>query len=227
MEFSDLFLAWFVGMVSGLLVSIPVGPINITIVNEGAVRGFRWAMLIGLGSVTMEVIYCTIGFAGFAGLTSTFVRATMEMATFCLMFVLGLKYTFMKSMPATNKTVEHVEHRLHPHTAFMTGFVRVLGNPNVLLCWIAISATFTTHNWVDNTWTSKLACISGVTVGALGWFVLLSYLVSLGKGKFSEKTLIRMSQFSGYTLLLMAAIIGVRIVLLLARLARQEHLIPM
>jgi threonine/homoserine/homoserine lactone efflux protein len=225
MEFSELFLAWFVGVVSGLLVSIPVGPINITILNEGAVRGFRWAMLVGLGSVTMEVIYCTIGFAGFAGLfTSTFVRATMELATFCLMFILGLKYTFMRSMPATNKTVEQVEHRLHPHTAFMTGFVRVLGNPNVLLCWIALSATFTTHHWIDSTWLSKLVCISGVTTGALGWFVLLSYLVSLGKGKFSEKTLVRMSQLSGVTLLLMAAIIGVRIVLLLAR---REHLIPL
>ena len=38
-----------------LFSSIPVGPINLTILNEGARRGFKWAMLIGLGASVMEV----------------------------------------------------------------------------------------------------------------------------------------------------------------------------
>src|SRR5205085_2544255 len=97
-------------------------------------RGFRWALLIGLGSVAMEVIYCLIGFAGFSGLfDSRWLRAIMELASFLLMLLLGLKYLLMHSLPATTKTQEHFEPRLHPHTAFMTGFVRVLCNPNVLL----------------------------------------------------------------------------------------------
>jgi threonine/homoserine/homoserine lactone efflux protein len=40
------FVAWIVGFISGLLVSIPVGPVNITILNEGNHRGFIsvWAL---------------------------------------------------------------------------------------------------------------------------------------------------------------------------------------
>jgi len=34
--------------------------------NEGARRGFFWAMMIGLGATTMEMIYCFIAFTGFA-----------------------------------------------------------------------------------------------------------------------------------------------------------------
>jgi threonine/homoserine/homoserine lactone efflux protein len=34
--------AGITGLVAGFLVSIPVGPINLTIVNEGARRGFKW-----------------------------------------------------------------------------------------------------------------------------------------------------------------------------------------
>ena len=41
-------LTWLVGVVSGLMVSIPVGPINVTILNEGVRRGFQWAFLIGI-----------------------------------------------------------------------------------------------------------------------------------------------------------------------------------
>ena len=42
-DFFSYLVAAFWGFASGFLVSIPVGPINISIVNEGARRGFGWA----------------------------------------------------------------------------------------------------------------------------------------------------------------------------------------
>ena len=212
-----ILLAWFAGVFSGLLVSVPVGPINVTIVNEGAQRGFRWAALIGLGSVTMEVVYCAAAFAGFTGLfDSHFMKATMELISFLLVLFLGLKYLLAHSLPGSPKSVERIESRLHPHTAFMTGFVRVLANPLVLLFWITLSATILAHDWVENNWTSKSVFILGVAVGALLWFMLLSYVVSRGHGRFSTQTLLRMSQISGACLLGVATVIGIRLIILLS-----------
>lgn len=210
-------IAGFTGFMSGFLVSIPVGPINISIVNEGAQRGFRWAFLIGLGATVMEVVYCGMAFAGFTRLfDARWIKATMELVSFLLMLFLGVKFLVARSLPATTRSVERVEHRLHPHTAFWIGFVRCLGNPGVLLFWITISATFIAHDWMEETWRSKGACWVGVALGCFSWFTLLSYLVSRGHGKFSAKTLLRMSQFSGASLLLVAIITGVRLVRLLA-----------
>ena len=207
----------FTGFVSGFLVSIPVGPINISIVNEGARRGFGWAFLIGLGATIMEVIYCAIAFAGFTHLfDSRVVKATMELVSFLLMFFLGVKYLLAHSLPATTRSVESIEHRLHPHTAFWTGFVRCLGNPGVLLFWITISATFISHDWMDDTMQSKGMCLLGVTLGCFSWFTLLSFLVSRGHGRFSTNTLLRMSQFSGASLLIVSLVMGGRLVKLLA-----------
>jgi len=214
---SDYLIAAFTGFVSGFLVSIPVGPINISIVNEGARRGFGWAFLIGLGATIMEVIYCAIAFAGFTHLfDSRVVKATMELVSFLLMLFLGVKYLIAHSLPATTRSVESFEHRLHPHTAFWTGFVRCLGNPGVLLFWITISATFTSHDWMDDTWQSKGMCLLGVTLGCFSWFTLLSSLVSRGHGRFSTSTLVRMSQFSGASLLIVSLVMGGRLVKLLA-----------
>src|SRR6266508_75186 len=207
----------FWGFASGFLVSIPVGPINISIVNEGARRGFSWAFLIGLGATIMEVIYCAVAFAGFTQLfDSRWIKATMELVSFLLMLFLGVKYLMAHSLPAPTRSIETVEHRLHPHTAFWTGFVRCLGNPGVLLFWITISATFISHDWMDDTWQSKGTCLLGVTLGCFSWFTLLSFLVSRGHGRFSTATLLRMSQFSGASLLAVAIITGVRLVRLLA-----------
>jgi ABC-type dipeptide/oligopeptide/nickel transport system permease component len=64
-EIPPTVLAVLTGFIAGLLISIPVGPVNLTIMNEGARNGFKWAALIGLGATAMEVIYCAIAFTSF------------------------------------------------------------------------------------------------------------------------------------------------------------------
>jgi len=216
-DFASYLKPAFTGLAFGFLVSIPVGPINISIVNEGARRGFGWAFLIGLGATIMEVIYCAIAFAGFAHLfDSRWIKATMELVSFLLMLFLGLKYLLAHSLPATTRSIETVEHRLHPHTAFWTGLVRCLGNPGVLLFWITFSTMFISHEWMDDTWLSKGACVIGVALGCFAWFTLLSFMVSRGHGRFSTNTLLRMSQCSGASVLVVAIVTGVRLIILLA-----------
>src|SRR3974390_3560609 len=93
-----LLVAGLTGFISGLLLSIPVGPINLTILNEGARRGFKWAALIGLGATTMEVIYCFIAFTGFASFfTQGYVKAVMELTSFIFMLYLGTRFVLAKS----------------------------------------------------------------------------------------------------------------------------------
>lgn len=206
-------VAAFTGFVSGFLVSFPVGPINLTIINEGARRGFRWAMMIAIGATVMEVVYCSIAFMGFASFfTNKTVKAAFELISFLLMLYLGLKFLRAKAVEAHNRIEDRIEEKLHPHSAFMVGFVRVLGNPGVLLLWITLTASFIAHDWVGTSYTEKLACIGGVGAGTGLWFVLLSYIVSLRHGRISSRTLLRMEQISGACLLIIALFIGVRLV---------------
>ena len=200
------------GFVSGLLLSIPVGPVNLTIMNEGARRGFTWAALIGLGATLMEVLYCSVAFTGFTSIfTNQVVKAAMELFSFVFMLFLGVKFLLAKSVTAplhlsdaVDQFDARLEKRLHPHSAFWTGFVRVMANPGVLLFWIILAANFMSREWVQDTKLSKLACICGVAAGVGLWFLGLSWIVSRGHGKLSEKTLLRMERGSGIGLLLLA-----------------------
>jgi threonine/homoserine/homoserine lactone efflux protein len=206
--------AGLTGFFSGLLLSIPVGPINLTILNEGARRGFRWALLIGLGATTMEVIYCFIAFTGFASFFSHgYTKAIMELTSFIFMLFLGLKFLLARSVQspvhlskAADKLEMRIEERLHPHSAFATGLVRVFANVGVLVFWIILAANFISREWVTPDWPGKLACVSGVALGTGLWFIGLSWAVSLGHGKMSEKTLLRMERASGVGLLVLALI---------------------
>lgn len=219
LNISPLLLAFITGFATGFISSIPVGPINVTIVHEGATRGFRWAFFIGLGAVVMECIYSYIGFAGFSDILASkkFIRLGIELVSFILVLYLGIQFIRAKELPQNPKSVEKIEERLHHPAAFFTGFIRVLANPAVLLFWITISVTFISQKWVEPTWQGKSFCVFGVGCGALSWFTLLSYGVSLGHGKFSDRTLLRLSHFSGICLFGMALVIGYRLVSLLLR----------
>jgi len=205
-------IAILTGFVSGMLLSIPVGPINLTILNEGARRGFAWAALIGLGATLMEVLYCIVAFTGFSSLLNQpFIKGTMELLSFVFMLVLGLRFLLAKSVSAplhlgdaVDRPAATLASRLHPRSAFWTGFVRVMANPGVLVFWVVLAASFLSRGWVQDSLTSKAACVAGVTLGVGLWFLGLSWLVSRGHGKLRERTLLRMERWSGGLLLLVA-----------------------
>jgi len=217
LELHPILVAGLTGLISGWLLSIPVGPINLTILNEGSRRGFRWAALIGLGATVMEVIYCFIAFTGFASFfTHGYVKAAMELFSFVFLLFLGVKFMLSKSVRtapvplggAADRIELRLEEKLHPHSAFTTGLVRVMGNVGVLIFWIILAANFISREWVPPNWPGKLACVAGVATGTGLWFIGLSWAVSLGHGKWSEKTLLRMEHVSGAGLLLLALIHG-------------------
>jgi threonine/homoserine/homoserine lactone efflux protein len=232
-ELSPNLLAALTGFISGLLLSIPVGPINLTIINEGARQGFFWALMIGLGATTMEVIYCFIAFTSLASFFDRgYVKAIMELCSFVFMLYLGIKFLRVKSVEAVHlgeatdrleaRFKQQIEVRLHPHSAFMTGLVRVMGNLGVPVFWVILAANFISHEWVTPDWPGKLSCVGGVALGTGVWFVGLSWLVSLGHGKLSEKTLLRMEHLSGVGLLILGGIHGAMIVKQLAQIARHR-----
>src|SRR5678815_1434345 len=149
-----ILLAGLTGFISGLILSIPVGPVNLTIMNEGARRGFKWALLIAAGAIVMEIIYCALAFTSFAALFQKgYVKAALEVFSFAFMLFLGVKYLMAKSIPVVDR-IEHgieqrIEQKFHPHSAVSTGFARTLANPGVLLLWIVVGANFISRGWVE------------------------------------------------------------------------------
>jgi threonine/homoserine/homoserine lactone efflux protein len=213
-----LLLAALTGFLSGFILSVPVGPVNLTIINEGARRGLLWALLIGFGASAMEVIYCALAFTGFASFFDGLVlKAAMELVSFIFMLYIGLRFLNARSVPSVAPVEERIKGRLHPHSAFAIGFVRVMGNPGVFLFWIVLAANFKSRDWVGASVGDVCSCVAAVGAGTSLWFSGLSYAVSRGHGKFTERTLLRMEHGSGIAMLILALAQGAHIVLEMVR----------
>jgi len=225
-DLPPILIAALAGFVSAFVFSsIPVGPVNLTIINEGAQRGFKWAMLIGLGASTMEVVYCSIAFAGFSSFFDRhLVEALMKVFTLVFLLFLGAKFLAAKKVAPTTQFGSkaeqlegRIEGRLRPTSAFAIGFVRVMGNIGVLATWLVIGAYLMSHeaffadqNWVADNFAAKTACVLGVALGTTTWFCGLSFGISRTHGRIGETTLLRMQHFSGLCLIALGIFDGLR-----------------
>jgi threonine/homoserine/homoserine lactone efflux protein len=206
------------GFFCGLICSIPVGPVNLTIINEGPRRGFFDTLMIGFGASLMETIYCAIAFTGFASFFNQgIVKAAMKVFSFLFLTILGVKFLVAKSVESSSRVETEIEARVKPHSAFMKGFVRVLGNPGTLFLWIFISAGLMSRDLVVPTLESKVSCVLGVAAGTGSWFAGLSYFMVKSSHKLSPRSLLLMERGSGLVLLIFGIVQGCKIVVELAR----------
>ena len=148
-------------------------------------------------------------------------QAAMEIFSFAFMLFLGVKFLMAKSVPVMDR-IEHnieqrIEKKLHPHSAFMTGFVRTLANPGIPLGWIILSANFISRGWVVPNLDGKIFFLTGVATGVAVWLFGLAWAISLGHKKFTEKSLLRMERGSGVLLIALGLAHGVYIAYKLAR----------
>lgn len=211
-------VAILTGFISGFILSVPVGPVNLAIVNEGARRGLWWAWMIACGAVVMELIYCGLAFTGAASFfDGKIVKAALELGSFVFILYLGIRFLTVSKIPEVGPMEGRLKARFHPRSAFGIGFILVLGNPGVFLFWIFLAATFRSHDLVESSRLGTLCCVAGVAGGTSAWFSGLSYAVSRGHGKFTNKTLLLMERISGICLILLALGEGVHIVMQIAQ----------
>jgi len=209
----DYAVAVGAGALTGFVCAVPVGPINVAIMEVGIHSGRTRALIIAIGALLMEMIYCVIAFGGFASLfEDPTIRATVELISFLAVTVFGIRYLMTDTVTVQGKRARMIEQRLHPHTMFWTGFVRVLVNPNVLLFWIMISAVLLANGTLQPAWESRMACAAGAGLGIAAWFTLLVLGSARVRNQFSDRTLVRFSHVSGLLLLLLSVVIAVRLI---------------
>ena len=154
-----------------------------------------------------------------------FAKAFMQVMSFVFLLFLGFKFLLAQTVrvptkldSASEKLEARLEQKIHPHSAFATGFVRVLANLGVLVAWVV--ACRQPHD-ARSAWTTRCRraprVSAGVFAGTSLWFLILSFGVSRGHGKFGEKTLLRLQHVSGLCLIGTGLFEGMQIAWQLAR----------
>ena len=203
-----LLQALLVGFVCGVIVSVPVGPLSLTVINQALANGFWVAFFAGLGGVLGETFYAALLLAGHSSiLEQHHVALTLRLVSFAAITVLGVRYLLFKPEKlATSVAVAHrVEERWHHPRAFLLGFALTITNLLLLVLWATLGALLVAHEWVGPTLPARGACVAGIFLGGLFWFTLLAYTVSRLHRQISPRFLTMLVRGCGAVLLLLAA----------------------
>jgi threonine/homoserine/homoserine lactone efflux protein len=192
------------GVLIGLCISVPLGPIGMLTIQRTLNRGQRYGVATGLGATFSDLIYTIITL-----FFLSFVLDFIEEHRFVIELVGSLVVAFFgwyifRSNPATQpKPNESNNHSLLRD--FMTSFGLTISNPFILFVLIALFARF---QFIGNKTTLfvSICGILSILGGALIWWNLLTILVSKFKNKLNMRELKLINQITGIIILLIGTI---------------------
>lgn len=194
-------LYYLKGLILGISVAAPVGPIGIICMRRTLAQGRMIGFVSGLGAATADAIYGIIAGFGLAVITNFLIgqQFWIQLAGGLFLCYLGIRTLTSKALHTTTDT-----QRKNMMGAFLSVFILTLTNPMTILSFIAIFAGLGISSAESNT-GSALLLVLGVFCGSTLWWLLLSSGVGLLKERIKTNTVTIINRLSGVIILLFGA----------------------
>ncbi|MDO8643385.1 MAG: LysE family transporter [bacterium] len=187
---------FFEALLVGLIISLPVGPIAILILQRSLKLGYLAGLASGIGAAVADGLFAFLAAFGIAALTLWIQESIGWVRPVGGMVLIGLGVHFFFQKPPELKTEEVLTPRFLHHYTWdgFSNFILTLTNTMTILAFVAL---FTASQIVpeDPTKINYLEIISGVFCGSLFWWVTMVTLSHKIKQIISPMTVHRLMQF--------------------------------
>jgi len=188
-----MFISFLEGFLLGMGAAIPLGPINILIMNT-ALKDYKSAVSIGFGALSADTLYLTLILLGIARfLSHTYVVNVLGVLG--SIFLLYMAYLIFKDRFKTLDTAKHSTTCKGLAKFYMQGFTLTFINPYTVAFWLSI-AGYTAQKELD-----PFITIVGLLCAIILWVTLMPYVVHRSKHKISQRVSYMLSLFSSILLL--------------------------
>jgi threonine/homoserine/homoserine lactone efflux protein len=210
-----------VGIIIGILVAAPVGPVNVLCIQRAIARGFWGGIAAGIGAMLGDgliALCAALGVGAISGAVQDH-RTAIQVAGGLVLMAFGAK---LYLAPPQVTAVETVEGRAETLRDFAWDipqtFLLTITNPGAVLGLFAIFGGVSTFVEVDS-YIDALTIVAAVMVGSLAWWVSLSHLIARFRHRLSLERLMLVNRIAGVLLvvfgvLLIGEVVGKRFGLL-------------
>jgi threonine/homoserine/homoserine lactone efflux protein len=209
MEFIPNPLIIPVGLIIGVLVAAPVGPVNVLCIQRAIERGFFGGLAAGIGAVLGDgtiALFAALGVGAISGAIEHHRTAIQVVGGLALM-LFGIKlYMTVPPIDAAAR-IDPDKASLRdfawdiPQTFFLT-----ITNPGAVLGLFAIFGGVSTFVEVHTT-VDALLMVAATMAGSLAWWVFLSNLISRFRHRINTAHLQTINRFAGLALIGFGAIL--------------------
>ncbi len=224
------------GLLIGVLIAAPVGPVNIVCIQRTLERGFWGGFAAGLGAVLADGIISTVAAYG-ATAISGFMQdhqLKIELIGGIILTAFGLRIFAARpkitatattniarlrrladmTPPALRPMLRFRVWRIMPHLNIVPQtFFLTITNPGAILGLFALFGGATSALGGMTTWLQAVTAVLSVMTGSLIWWAGLSRLISRVRHKLTEARLKKINQVSGVVLVIFGLVLFTQVAL--------------
>ncbi len=193
------------GILLGLAVSMPLGPIGIILINRTIKRGFLSGFFSGLGLGTADTLLAVLSALGFTVIIG-FIQEERFIITIIsgvIVIAVGIKVLF--SNPVKDfRDRDRSEKSLWRD--YYSVFVLSISNPYTILIFVAFFSGIHINGRVKPELV-PFFLIPGVFLGAMSWWFSLSYFLSRFKKKIRLRAIVRINRVGGIVIILIGILL--------------------
>jgi threonine/homoserine/homoserine lactone efflux protein len=196
----------FKGLVIGILVSAPMGPVGMLCIQRTLSKGRWYGFCTGVGAMVSDVVYATVACLGL-GFVVGFIEDNYFYLQLIGSIVLGLFGIYMLRYNPVTQLNNMREKKISYTHDFVTGFLLTFSNVLIVLLFIGLFAHF---NFIDQNYSfwmlaGGLLCIG---LGAVIWWFFVTYIIFKIKEWFNIRDAWMLNRILG-VLIIMISIVGI------------------
>jgi threonine/homoserine/homoserine lactone efflux protein len=188
------------GIVIGVLIAVPVGPVAVLCIQRTLLEGRRYGLLSGLGAALADTLYGAIAALGVGAIAQGLLTHEYWFRLFggMLLIFVGIRAFKAKVKPPSNEQI-----MVRGVRSLTSAFLITLTNPMTVIAFMTIFAaagviTVGTPDW------NGLLLIAGVFLGSGLWWTFLTMLAAFFRNKIDAVHLPMLNRISGFIIITFA-----------------------
>ncbi|TVY07781.1 LysE/ArgO family amino acid transporter [Paenibacillus cremeus] len=190
------------GMLLGLSIAAPVGPIGILCIRRTLAFGRLYGFLSGLGAATADACYGLVAGLGLTLIMNFLLDQKMLLQAAGGLFLLYFGIQTFRSSPATDPAKAKSESLL---SAYLSTLMLTLSNPMTILSFVGLF-TGLGLGAGQGALSSTVAFIAGVFTGSALWWLTISVIVGIWRDRLKTGALKWVNRISGVIVILFGII---------------------
>jgi threonine/homoserine/homoserine lactone efflux protein len=193
------------GILLGLAVSMPPGPIGIILINRTIKRGMLSGFFSGLGLASADTLLAVLAALGFNVILSFINQERFIISVIAGLIIIGIGLKIFLSNPVKDiRNREKADKSLWRD--YYSVFVLSITNPYTIFIFVA----FFSGVHINGNVKPELVpffLIPGVLIGTIAWWFFLSYFVSRFKKNIRLRVIVRVNKMAGIVVIVIGALV--------------------
>lgn len=200
------FVYIFRGMLIGLMVSVPLGPMGVLIIQKTLQKGALAGFISGLGAAFADLFYATVAVFGL-GFVVNLIQShelLLQILGGIVLIIIGLIIYFRNPLKQIRMRKRVSKKGLLGD--FATLFFLTVSNPVTIVVFMAVFAGASVFGDAPS-FKIELFVLVGILFGGSLWWYTLSTLINIFRKKFRLRVLITINRISGILITILGGLV--------------------